>query len=156
MKATVTTTVEEVTNPGEATKETRRVKNYGSKADKLTEEILSEPIGTFRSSWARSLETELKRAARKNKEDDGDSRDDVIRSDNVDEDVIIREDDTPDIWEDRLMEEPLLKNTKRKTTPTIRRPAVEKEWFGLVTSTDESEEEKGNWTEVERKKKERK
>ena len=39
------------------------VKKYGNKVDKVTEAILKEPVGTFRSSWARSMEKELQIAA---------------------------------------------------------------------------------------------
>ena len=138
--------------PVEVIGDTGRIKNYGTKVDKITEEILNEPVGTFRSSWARNLETELKMAAWSNN-DDGDRSNEVdMRMVEVPHDTTERDDDTPTLWEDRIIEETPLKNIRSRKIPPIRRPAVEKEWFGIATSSD-SEVENGNWTEIERKKK---
>ena len=126
-----------------------RVKKYGNKADVFTEAILSEPVGTFRSSWARNMENELRIAARKLDREDmtasGEEREAV-------DDASEKVDDTPDTWEDRWKEEPVIKNHNRKSTPIVRKPVVVKEWFGIESSSDESDSEQGQWTEVERRK----
>ena len=133
----------------ERTKE-KNVKKYSEKVEEVTKVILNEPVGTFRSSWARSMEEELRQAAgvadMTRKESNGDGGNEVFEVVDVTEDI-------PDIWEHRFSNEPAMRKHKMSTAPTIRKPPVQ-ECFGIATSSEEdSENETVQWSEVERKRK---
>ena len=59
---------------------------------------------------------------------------------------------TPEQWEDRWEEEPIIRRKLRKLVPKVRKPVIVKEWFGIGSSSDDSEPESEQWSDVDRKK----
>ena len=145
-----------------------KVKNIGDKVkdkridkvEKITNVILNEPEGTFRSSWALGIQKELQLAAEAaNKDPLANTSNDIF------ENVIEWEEDepTPIHWEDRFDTEDTTENIIKRNKPNtkIRRPPlntatasekVKNEWFGLSSESEDSEVNE-NWTNIERKRK---
>ena len=130
------------------------------KVDDVTKTILEEPTGTFRSSWARGIQKELEMASKVISKDlCKDRRNDkgMIRDINVDGKGDTTEDkndnvDIPECWEERWNNDPALDKMTKKKTPVIRKPP-RTDWFGLNSSSSDSEEEDMDWTEVDRRRK---
>ena len=77
------------------------VKNYGKKVDDITEVILNEPVGIFRSSWARNIEAELKLAAGATGVTErivSDTTNKAVDGERVDDELTK---EAPDDWEER-------------------------------------------------------
>ena len=129
-----------------------------TRSDEVTDMILKEPAGTFRSSWAQNLQKELENAAKvavptsASKPGSEDSVDNTKMNDILDKEPV------PNCWDDDVDDLPSSRNFVRKPAPPVRRPAIVKNWFGLDSTTDESEPGSEEWSSVDRvrKSKERK
>ena len=157
-------------------------KEISDKVIKTTEDIRAQPAGTFRSSWAKGIELELRKAAEQAGTKDNsetervDSTRDMIekinaRNDNVRDD---RDDErtVPDRWDDDEEKndhdhdrdpKPLdwnlrmKRNDRMKIQPgglKVRKPPTVTKWFGIDSNSDDTEEDdKAEWTDVDRKNK---
>ena len=125
-------------------------KDINTKVAEVTMDILEQPVGLFRSSWAKNMEKELMIAAEQaNKKKDIENVDketDWIENP-VDDKVMRRNQsvmDVPDRWEDRIY---------KKKTPKVRKPLKIEKWFGVDSETDSNDDtDDTEWLEVDRKK----
>ena len=121
----------------------------GNKLTEITNAILEEPTGVFRSSWAQGIQKELERAAKVA---------DIVKSSAPKNDTAVNP-DTPEDWEERWTGDLRTGDSiwnlddRRKKLPPVRRPVQIKDWFGFASSSDESEPDNGDWSAVDRKKK---
>ena len=132
----------------DTTKKVIGVKTYGKKVDDTTKMILLEPAGTFRSSWARSMEKELRMAAGAvDKLSDRGMNDLNEASEEVVEEPV----DIPEHWEERVEEDIVFRSKPIRPVPKIRKPVTE--WFGMGTSSEDSEPDIDleEWSDVDRK-----
>ena len=141
----------------EKTMNTRRTQS--EKVIKVTNEILEEPVGTFRSTWARNIQAELEKAANLANTSRVDSSDhtkvntDKRKNDvtkvptNWDEDA--DDDDTRE--KPSLMDQFHLRKTK---TPKVRKPPQQiTDWFGLdSTDSSDTDFDQSSWTSIDKKK----
>ena len=134
-----------------------RAERMRTEENDVPEEV-SQLSSTYRLDWAQEMEKQLKEAAEGGGEMDRGYRNE--RGSGWSEDgqhgMESREnwdESTPDCWEDRW-QGVTRKSQKEVKVTKVRKPITITKWFGLETSTDESEiEEKENWTSVERKQK---
>ena len=154
------------------------------KVDRVTHEILTEPVGTFRSSWAQGIQKELLLAAKEADRPKEDTLEDSAvkelvtnvpkskNSNNFDRQRQLIDDDNTEDHNNDAIEHSEDVNRDTEDTPTcwedrwwapsiskaranvVRKPATPKDWFGFESSSDESEEDTSEWTSVDRKKKE--
>ena len=146
--ATEKVTTEEKINEKNKTKINRKVVE-------VTKDILEQPIGTFRSSWARGMQEELQRAAeaqatsaKKNDDFRSYDRQDIhsnhpqilqALTDKAEEPEFV-----PDIWEERL---------PKKVVNKVRKPLKIEKWFGFDTDSDNTDDsDETEWKEIDRKK----
>ena len=143
------------------------------KVQEVTEVILQEPTGIFRSSWARGIQQELSRAAEESKMKNTNRRVDKeivetrsweaapvptpplgggggVSEQRLNDDKCQDEDDlVPDCWEERQF------NLSRKqTSMKTRKPVQITSWFGSDSTSEEEEIEEtvGEWSNIDRKK----
>ena len=132
----------------------------------VTDSILQEPVGTFRSSWAKSLQSQLESAASGTSSmiptsSARASAASKVSKTNAGKDIPQdnTKDDTPEHWEERevVLESDwqFSKDRLAKPKTKVRRPLQITSWFGddsnIDTSEDDSTEE-AEWSNVERKK----
>ena len=154
------------------------------KVDKVTHEILTEPVGTFRSSWAQGIQKELLLAAKEADKAKVDTIADeapidlntntrkTAQSYNLDSCRQTREDIVIDDTNTEALEDPEAEVRDHGDTPdswedrwwapsiskakvnVVRKPVTTQDWFGFDSTSDESDEDTSEWTSVDRKKKE--
>ena len=117
------------------------------KVAEVTKDILEQPVGIFRSSWAKNIEKELLLAAEqanlkqvKNKVDK-----EIDWMEHQETERRLPEEVVPDIWEDRIK--------KQTKTSKIRKPLKIEKWFGVESESESNEDtDDSDWLEIDRKK----
>ena len=153
--------ISDTSDKDKATKETIGDNGDKTKMQVVTNTILQEPIGTFRSSWAKSLQLQLEKAASGTcssvpTRSSGTSAapKDTASTKGIDTIQDNTKEDTPEHWEDRDVDWQFPKDTA-KTKPKVRRPIVITSWFGDSNddTTEDDSTDDTEWSNVERKKK---
>ena len=153
------------TEPTNTDKPTINQRTQSEKVNKVTNEILEEPVGTFRSTWARNIQAELEKAAKlangiSDKHDSNRRQEEMpYRRSNEQTNERVK---VPINWEDDLevettepTERPSLLDLQMKSkTPKTRKPPTPiTDWFGLdTTDTSDTDFEQTSWTSIDRKK----
>ena len=129
------------------------------KVKEVTDTILQEPVGTFRSSWALGIQEELRKAAiGRNREEDGRRTQKQVEPDHPaswqQEESYQHAEEIPDTWEDRS-QSPFQKQKPQAKTKVRRPPPVITKWFGSDSTSEEEDEsgEEESWIGIDRKKK---
>ena len=123
---------------------------------KMVEIFLQEPQEMFRSSWAQGIQQELSKAAEEaDKLKNRRNEDPLVRKTMAARKVLVedtpvytREEEVPLEWEERLVDGLFY---KRKDKVKVRKPVASSNWFGMDTSSDDSETELNEWKMIGRR-----